>query len=254
MHVSLKLSSLAVATLAVSPFLGIGAAVAADGDTMAQLQPVALNGVPASGTAMVSVSGTTIDVEMAATGLLADNPHAAHIHYGTDARHECPSASDDADGGGTLNTTEGGPAYGEIVVSLTKTGDTSPESGLAVDRFDTAPGGNLSYERGSITVSEDTAGDILDGESVVVVHGVDHNGNGKYDGEAKSELDPALPTEATDPAICGVLVSAPAGGAGTGFGGTSSSDNAGLIALGGGLLLAAAGTGAFAARRTRTEA
>ena len=25
-------------------------------------------------------------------GLLADNPHAAHIHFGADARHECPAA------------------------------------------------------------------------------------------------------------------------------------------------------------------
>ena len=34
-----------------------------------------------------------------------------------------------------FTTTEGAPAYGEIVVSLTTTGDTSPTSGLAVDRF-----------------------------------------------------------------------------------------------------------------------
>ena len=61
-----------------------------------------------------------------------------------------PRPSDDAKGDGTLNTTDGGPAYGPIVVSLTKTGDTSPDSGLAVDRFDTAPGGKISYERGSI--------------------------------------------------------------------------------------------------------
>ena len=90
-------------------------------------------------------------------GLLADSPHAAHIHFGADARHECPTASDDAKGDGTLNTTDGGPAYGPIVVSLTKTGDTSPNSGLAVDRFDTAPGGKISYERGSIKVSSEVA-------------------------------------------------------------------------------------------------
>ena len=255
MHRTLTLASLAIASLAVSPFLGMGAAVAADGDTMANLKPVALNGVQASGTAMVQVNGTRIDVTMAASGLLADNPHAAHIHFGAEARHECPAAGDDADGDGTINTTDGGPAYGDIVVSLTKTGDTSPDSGLAVDRFDTAPGGNLSYERGSINVAPDVATAIASGESVVVVHGVDHNDSGKYDGKKKSDLDPKLPTEATDPAICGVLVSAPAGGADTGLGGAATSGtDTGLLALGGGLLLVAAGTGAVAARRARANA
>jgi hypothetical protein len=255
MHRTLTLASLAIASLAVSPFLGVGAAVAADGDTMANLKPVALNSAQASGTAMVQVNGTRIDVTMAASGLLADNPHAAHIHFAADARHECPTAGDDADGDGTINTTDGGPAYGDIVVSLTKTGDTSPDSGLAVDRFDTAPGGNLSYERGSIDVAPEVATAIADGESVVVVHGVDHNDSGKYDGEKKSDLDPKLPTEATDPAICGALVSAPAGGADTGLGGAASSgtDN-GLLALGGGLMLVAVGTGAVAARRARANA
>lgn len=254
MHRNLTLASLAIASLAVSPFLGMGAAVAADGDTMANLKPVALNGVQASGTAMVQVNGTRIDVTMAASGLLADNPHAAHIHFGAEARHECPTAADDADGDGTINTTDGGPAYGDIVVSLTKTGDTSPDSGLAVDRFDTAPGGNLSYERGSINVAPEVATAIANGESVVVVHGVDHNGSGKYDGKKKSDLDPKLPTEATDPAICGVLVSAPAGGADTGLGGAASGTDNGLLALGGGLMLVAAGTGAVATRRARANA
>ena len=142
---------------------------------------------------MVTVRGTTLDVTMAASGLLADSPHAAHIHFGAEARHECPAAADDAKDDGTLNTTEGGPAYGAIVVSLTKTGDTSPASGLAVDRFDTAPGGRISYERGSIKVSPGVAQAIADGKSVVVIHGVDHNDNGTYDGDTKSDLDPSLP-------------------------------------------------------------
>ena len=86
---------------------------------------------------MVEVTGNTITVTMAANGLLPDNPHAAHIHFGAEARHECPVLSDDKNGDGHLNTTEGGPAYGDIVVSLTKTGDTSPKSGLAIDRFST---------------------------------------------------------------------------------------------------------------------
>ena len=193
--------------------------MAADGDVMANLKPVALNGVDASGTAMVEVSGTRIHVTMAAMGLLPDTPHAAHIHFAAAARHECPSAGDDTNKDGHLNTTEGGPAYGDIVVSLTKTGDTSPKSGLAVDRFDTAEGGKISYERGSIEVSPAVADAIAKGQSVVVVHGVDHNHDGKYDGDKKSDLDPRLPTEATDPALCGALRVAPTGGMATGDGG-----------------------------------
>lgn len=247
------LAASAIAGVALSPFIGVGAAVAAEGDAMANLQPTALNGVSASGTAMVAVNGNRIDVTMAASGLLADNPHAAHIHFGADATHECPTAAADEDGSGTLNTTEGGPSYGPVVVSLTKTGDTSPDSTLAVDRFDTAPGGELTYERGSITVEPEVATAIADGQAVIVVHGVDYNDNGKYDGKAKSDLDPSLPTEATDPAICGVLASVPAGGADTGIGGAAGDPNAALIALGGGLVLAAAGSGAFAARRARVR-
>ena len=247
-----RMATMALGSAVLLPFLGAGMAHAADGNTMARLQPVALNGVQASGTAMVTVRGTTIDVTMAASGLLADSPHAAHIHFGADARHECPAAADDKDKSGTLNTTEGGPAYGPIVVSLTKTGDTSPKSGLAIDRFDNAVDGRISYERGSINVSPGVAQAIADGKSVVVVHGVDHNHNGTYDGDTKSDLDPSLPTEATDPAICGVLVAAPVGGMDTGAGGSQGSDDAMLI-LGGGLLAAAAGAGVFSARKVRNR-
>ena len=232
--------------------IGVGSAFAADGDANANLAPVELNGVNGSGTAMARVEGTTLTVTMSANGLLADQPHAAHIHFGAEARHECPNASEDADASGTLNTTEGGAAYGGIVVSLTKTGDTSPTSGLAVDRFDTAPGGAISYQRGSIEVAPDVAQAIVDGKAVVVVHGVDHDGNGTYSGDVKSDLDPALPTEATDPALCGVLNAAPVGGMATGAGGAADTGaSTGMLLAGGALLTAGVGAGAFAARRVR---
>lgn len=254
MRTAFKMAGLAVVTVASAPFFGMGTALAADGNTSANLQPVALNGVSGSGTAMVHVQGNQITVTMQASGLLADNPHAAHIHFGAEALHECPTAADDADGNGKLNTTEGGPAYGPVVVSLTKTGDTSADSVLAVDRFDTAPGGQLTYERGSITVMPEIATAIADGESVVVIHGVDHNESGKYDGAAKSDLDPSLPTEATDPALCGALMASPAGGADTGIGGAAADSNTNVLALGGGLVLLAAGTGVVAVRRARAQA
>jgi hypothetical protein len=198
------IAALAGTALAV-PAVMTSSAQANAGDLVAHLQPVALNGVDGAGTAWVSVRGTRVEITMAAAGLLADAPHAAHIHFGADARHECPNADDDTSGDGTLNTSEGGPAYGPVAVSLTRTGDTSPASALAIDRFDTAPGGNPSYQRGHIKVSQSVAKAITEGQAVIVIHGVDHNHDGMYDGATPSDLDPTLPTEATDPALCGSI-------------------------------------------------
>lgn len=254
MRSSYKIATLALGSVAMLPFVGAGTAFAADGNVSANLKPVALNGVNGGGTASVTVTGTTINVMMAANGLLAGSPHAAHIHFGADARHECPIAADDAKDDGTINTTDGAPAYGPIVVSLTKTGDTSPASGLAVERFDSAAGGKISYERGSIKVSQTVADAVSAGQGVVVIHGVDHDKDGKYSGSTKSDLDPKLPTEATDPALCGALKAMPAGGVATGGGGSASgASSEAMIALGGGLVLIAAGSGVYSVRRARAR-
>jgi hypothetical protein len=187
-----------VAALTLAPPASAGTAT-----THASLQPV--NDHNAAGQAFVDVKGNKITVTMAAHGLVPDQPHAAHIHFGAEARHECPVMADDTDGNHHISTTEGAPAYGPIVVSLTTFGPTDPGSGLAIDRFDTAPGGKLQYERGNIKVSHAVARAIENGEAVVVVHGVDYNHTAAYDAGGPSDLDPSLPAEATDPAICGVL-------------------------------------------------
>ena len=187
-----------VAALTLAP-----PALAGSATTHASLRPV--NDHNASGQAFVDVKGNRIMVTMAARGLLAGQPHAAHIHFGAEARHECPVMADDTDRNHHISTTEGVPAYGPVVVSLTTVGPTDPGSALAIDRFDTAPGGKLQYERGSIKVSHTVARAIESGEAVVVVHGVDYNHTAAYDAGGPSDLDPSLPAEATDPAICGVL-------------------------------------------------
>jgi hypothetical protein len=239
-----------------------GPAAAADGAANAKLTPIAGQPVEgAAGQGMAEISGTTLSFTLAAQGLLAGAPHAAHIHFGADARHECPGAGDNngAAGSGESNpgdhftTTEGGPAYGEIVVSLTKTGDTSPASGLAVDRF--GVGDDFEYSRGDVQVTPEVAQAILGGQAVVVVHGVDYDGDGTYSAgdRGASDLDPSLPGEATDPAICGVLNasqmgSTPAGGVDAGAGSTTGIENAGLIGAG---ALAAVGGAALLVRRRR---
>jgi hypothetical protein len=184
-----------------------------------------LNFSGADGTATATVKNQKIEnITVNATGLAPDAPHAIHIHYGDQARNECPTMAEATnfrtDGTKRLSTADGLPAYGPIVVSLTTTGDTTPASGLALDRFPTSTGGNLFYSRDKIEFTDvagtgyegtgtakQIADSIREGEGVLVIHGNDYNDNGMYDFESagKSELDPAFPAEGTDPTACGVL-------------------------------------------------
>ena len=201
----------ASAALAVSVIPGSaqasGDGAARHGGTMTSAHLDPLNNSGAKGHAEVRTHYRKVHVEVRARGLLKGMPHAQHIHFGAKARHECPNvAQDDNNGDFRLTTVEGQPAYGPVRVSLTKRGDTSAASVLAVNRFPVAPKGKIDYERTTRT-SKAVARGIRRGNAVVVVHGVDFNGNGKYDfrSAGKSELDPSLPAEATDTALCGVL-------------------------------------------------
>lgn len=166
-----------------------------------------LNDSGARGRVHAEFEGRKAHVHIKAKGLAKNLPHAQHIHFGADARNECPNVSNDTNNDHRLNVVEGVPDYGPILKSLTTSGDTSPASGLAVDRFPTTPNGTENYERVIKFAPGAVLRAIKSGKGVVVVHGVDHNGNGAYDfeGAGASELDPSLPAEATDPALCGVL-------------------------------------------------
>lgn len=169
----------------------------------ANLKPLNHSGV--HGKATVTVTGTELSASIDASGLVADAPHAVHIHFGETALHECPTRKA-AGADRQLATLEGLPFYGPVVVSFTTSGDTSPASVLAVDRYSTAPGGVLDYDRNNITTSDTVAQAIAAGEGVLVIHGVDYNRNGEYDFDAGiSDLNGAFPAEATDLAACGVL-------------------------------------------------
>ena len=171
-------------------------------DFKAELNP--LNRSGAEGHAMLEKNGKKVQIEIHTKGLAPKLPHAQHIHGFKKALSECPTLA--ASGSDNLITTaEGLPSYGPIQVSLTTTGDTSPNSGLAVDRFPVANAkGTVEYER-TFSVSADVAKNL--GKKAIVQHGVDLNDNGRYDFKAagKSELDPSLPQEATIPATCGVI-------------------------------------------------
>lgn len=165
-----------------------------------------LNSSGASGKASVSFTSRRDGiVRVRANGLAPGLPHAQHIHFGRTARNECPTAFDAGDDH-RLTTTDGADAYGPVRTSLTTSGDTSPDSVLAVDRYPVAPEGRVRYERDIRFSSKALARAIRAGKGVVVIHGVDYNGNGAYDfSSGQSDLDTSLPAEATDPAACGVL-------------------------------------------------
>ncbi|AWH97383.1 CHRD domain-containing protein [Dietzia psychralcaliphila] len=159
-----------------------------------------LNDSGVDSTAWLSLEGNELSVRIDSSGLLADAPHAQHIHIG--GTNQCPSPDQEGTGfEGALRTTDAIDSYGAVQVSLTTEGDTSPASALAVDRY---PVGDAPYSR-TFTVTDEVAASLRAGEGSVVLHGVDHNGSGAYDGDQESDLDPTLPSEATDPAACGEL-------------------------------------------------
>ncbi|MEZ5182235.1 MAG: CHRD domain-containing protein [Acidimicrobiales bacterium] len=220
-----------------------------------------LNGSGASGTATLTVSddGETMSIQVDARNLNLDGPHAQHIHGIVDgmtvSASACPTMADDADGDGVLTVAEGLPEYGDIQTSLTTEGDTSPDSGLAVERFPS--GTSISYSRTGIEIPDALKPEL--GKLHVVVHGIDENGNGKLDmdQEERSSLTDDLPREATAPALCGTLAAQAGGPVQTGAGGTAtdvpssgSSDRTGAVVVG----VAAAAAGAVALRSRRPEA
>ncbi|HET7327486.1 MAG TPA: hypothetical protein VFJ14_09390 [Nocardioidaceae bacterium] len=242
------IKALALLPAAALPLLAAGPAYAEAGDSHTFTADLGtLNDSGTTGTATVTSSGDQITVQLDVSGAVAGLPHAQHVHIG--GAGVCPTMADDQNGDGILSTVEGQPSYGAIQVSLTTEGDTSPSSGLAVERMPTADdSGSYTYSR-TIDVSSEVMANIEDGAASIVVHGIDSiNPSGKYDGEPKSELDPALPLEATAPAACGELTAAPAGGVDTGAGSTEGPEALGLFALGGVALAGAAGVGIYRRR------
>jgi hypothetical protein len=256
MRKAFALPTVAIAAAAF-PLMAMSTASAHEGSSSYQADLASVNSSGVTGTGMVTLDGNTATVMIEATGLLAGSPHAQHFHIG--ALGTCPSngLEDDADKDGFVSVTEAAKYYGAIGSSLTLDGDTSPDSGLAVDRFPTAEGGSISYNR-TFEVSDDVHEAFEAGTAVIVLHGIDKDGSGAYDGDIKSDLDPSLPMEATAPAACGGLQAAqmgtaPSGGAETGAGSTAGVENMGAIGVGALAAAGAVGAGAVAYRRRQAD-
>ena len=239
-----------VLLLAGSGFLLVGTAPAgADTTVVAHLEESNNSGVTGTAT-LTAMDNGKLRVVINARGHVPGLPHAQHIHGSMGGGHfMCPSAANDTDGDGLLTNEEAAGEYGKVFLALTTRGDTSPSSGLAMDRMPVADAsGRIHYDR---TISADELPDGLLqhlSEVHVVQHGIDVNNNDRYDmagaGEstfAKNLGVAGIPEEATDPASCGVVtgakaVMAPHGGMETGGGNDESMDPA-LAGFGGLLLL-----------------
>lgn len=207
-----------------------------------------LNRSGATATATITTTeGGGMTVEIVGSGFTPNQPHAQHLHGAASGDFFCPPASADANGDGQVATEEGLPQYGDIMVSLTTQGDASADSGLAVERFPVADeSGDLDYSR-TIPASEIPSGIVDNLENLhIVQHGLDVNGNDKYDLKALGESVFAeslgiqdVPEEATNPATCGEVT--PQGAVETGAGSTNGTENATLIGMGGLALLASGG-------------
>ncbi|MGW6985667.1 hypothetical protein ACWGE1_40455 [Streptomyces sp. NPDC054932] len=252
-----RLVVLATVPAAVFLTLGLPGSALADGGKAYQIDLAQLNKSGARGTVMLGLKGNQLTVQIESEGMVPGQPSAQHLHGSTKGHDfHCPDASDDTDGDGVLSNTEATHDYGDINISLTTTGDTTPASGLAVDRMPVADkAGKVSYKR-TITVSQAVVDHIKDLH--VVQHGIDRNKNKKYDfdGAGKSELDPKLPQEATAPTNCGEVKGAavgsiPVGGIETGGGSEQNQSLSIATAAGATVLVYAATAGAIALARRR---
>lgn len=175
----------------------------------AHLEPVphhprADSGSDVSGHAKVVEVDGKLKVEVTAYGLSPLLPHLMHIHGDLEAKNECPGKEFRAGGvdDRLIETADGLPAYGPILVTFSTEDDTSAESGLALDRAPVADEeGTLHYQR----VLLDVPADVRDGldDLHIVIHGEDLDDDGMYDPTPITALE--APLEAELPVACGEL-------------------------------------------------
>jgi hypothetical protein len=221
------------------PAVAAGAGTAAESRSyQAALDPITATKVTGTGASWITVTGPSAEVTILVNGLLEGVPHAQHIHV--DAVGQCPTRPALHNGLPSITVADGAPLYGTIGASLTVDGPTTAGHGLDVTHFPAT--GSYTYSR-TIDFDPTVVANLAKGTAVLVVHGIDYNGNGRYDDVlGASELDSSLPAEATDPALCGSyepmqMAAVPDGAADTGGGSTATSGSesgsgAGSTALG----------------------
>jgi len=149
------------------------------------------NDKDASGAAELKAEGRRLEADIESEGLAPNLPHLQHIHAKERGVSTCPTRAADQNGNGLVEATpeEGVKFYGPVKVSFTTTGDTSAASGGALDRFPVADDqGRVEYSR-TFRVPAEVTTSLR--KFAIVQHGVDLNGNGRYD----NTLEVALPAD-----------------------------------------------------------
>lgn len=181
----------------------------ADHTTRVPDDPTADQGSDVNGRAKLHYNAETgeLSVFVAAHGLSPNVPHLIHIHGDTQVVNDCPGpdAADRRVDDGLIDTVEGLPDYGPILVTFSTsggTGDMSSPDALDLSRAPVSDSeGNLYYAR-TFPITADVAANL--DHLHIVIHGLDLDHNTQYDGSAGS-LGPDVPLEAELPVSCGPL-------------------------------------------------
>jgi hypothetical protein len=154
-----------------------------------------LNNSGVNGHAVLWQMGDTLRVNMTVNGLDPDLGHVQHIHGKAEGAAECPTLALDSNGDGFVELSEGVPAYGPVILQLVQDPTTAPSPA----NFPAPNRGGVTQTR--VTYGGDGLSDRLGtlDDRVIVVHGLDVNDNGAYDG----------PFELAMPVACGVIVAQP---------------------------------------------
>lgn len=151
-------------------FLSVPVA-AADGPAVHTAHLTELNASGVVGQAVLTMDGSGLEVNLTVAGTERNLLHVQHIHGLAQAMAECPTLARDVNRDGFVDVAEGLPDYGPVLLSLRP--------------FPTAnPGGVVKTHETYTTVDSGApVSALMPLESrVMVIHGLDVNGNGRYDG------------------------------------------------------------------------
>ena len=174
---------------------GLGGVSAASATPRVGDFAVSLEGLNQGGSGMVALTqqGTKLAVHLQASEL-DDGIHLAHIHGVRKGMNVCPTADLDTDGDGLVNIAEGLPAYGPVQITLS---NGLNDQGTSLD---------YTRDRNRIDSGQATASLGSLDSYVVVVHGVDLNGDGVVNNpDVEGDGPDPDDNEITMPALCGTI-------------------------------------------------
>lgn len=145
-----------------------------------------LNDSGVVGQAVLRMGDGMLDVNMTVTSLDEGVTHIQHIHGKAEAEAECPTIARDTNSDGFIDVGEGAPDYGPVLLNLAP--------------FPTPNNGGVTKTKATYTRvnSGESVASLAPLDSrVIVVHGLDINGNGVLD----SGFEAAMPV------ACGEIMS-----------------------------------------------